>query len=98
MSSDFGSKINLEEKMYNESTYFKFELYTIHVGSINSFGGSKVAIYSQRFFLKCVFMISKPRPKRCKNFAETFQAMIQKIFLKSFLITFRKYFFAFSVL
>ena len=46
--------------MYNESTYFKFELYTIlafgalprsliHVGSINSFGGSKVPIYWQRF-------------------------------------------------
>ena len=38
------------KKMYNESTYFKFELYTIHVGSINSFGGSKVPIYWQRFF------------------------------------------------
>ena len=32
--------------MYNESTYFKFELYTIHVGSINSFGGSKEYIAS----------------------------------------------------
>ena len=31
--------------MSNESTYFKFELYTIHVGSINSFGGRKVPIY-----------------------------------------------------
>ena len=36
--------------MYNESTYFKFELYTINAGSINSFGGSKVPIYWQRFF------------------------------------------------
>ena len=36
--------------MYNESTYFKFELYTILVGSINSFGESKVPIYWQRFF------------------------------------------------
>ena len=35
--------------MYNELTYFKFELYTIHVGSINSFGRSKVPIYWQRF-------------------------------------------------
>ena len=50
MSSDFGSKIDLEEKMYNESTYFKFELYNIHVGSITLFGGSKVPIYWQRFF------------------------------------------------
>ena len=36
--------------MYNESTYFKFEPYTIHVGSINSFGGNKVPIYWQQFF------------------------------------------------
>ena len=36
--------------MYNESAYVKFELYTIHIGSINSFGGSKVPIYWQRFF------------------------------------------------
>ena len=36
--------------MYNESTYFTFELYTINVGSINSFGGSKVSIYWQWFF------------------------------------------------
>ena len=55
MSSDFGSKIDLEEQMYNESTYFEFELYTIHVGSINSFGGSKVPIYWQRFFVKYYF-------------------------------------------
>ena len=34
--------------MYNESTYFKFELYIIHVGPINSFGGSEVPIYWQR--------------------------------------------------
>ena len=40
--------------MYNESTYFKFELYIIHVGSINLFGGSKVPIYWQRFSIKLV--------------------------------------------
>ena len=36
--------------MYNKSTYFKFELYTIHVGSINAFGGSKVPIFGSGFF------------------------------------------------
>ena len=36
--------------LVTESTYFKFELYTIYVGSINSFGGSKVPIFWQRFF------------------------------------------------
>ena len=36
--------------MYNESKYFKFELYTIHVGSINSFGG-KCQYIGSGFFM-----------------------------------------------
>ena len=41
--------------MYNESRYFKFELYAIHVGSINSFGGSKVPTYWQPFLSKLCY-------------------------------------------
>ena len=36
--------------------------------------------------------MSLPHPKRCENFAKTFQTMIQVMFLKGFLITFRDIF------
>ena len=42
--------------------------------------------------MKCIFPMSLPQQKRCENFAKTFQAMIQEIFLNGFRITFRDIF------
>ena len=39
-----------------------------------------------------IVRLKSERPERSKNFATTFQAIIQKIFLKGFLITFREIF------
>ena len=42
--------------------------------------------------MKGVFTMLRPCPKRFINYAKTFQAMIQEIFLKGFFINFREIF------
>ena len=52
----------------------------------------KICKTLQQHFLKCIFPMFLPQPKRYENFAKTFQTMKHEIFIKGFLITFRDIF------